>query len=74
MATQIYTTADVAARRGCHPVSVIRAAQALGLTRTGRDWIFTGEQAEKLAATVRDAAGNPNFQPKPKKKSRKKTR
>jgi hypothetical protein len=74
METQIYTTADVAAKRGCHPVSVIRAAQALGLTRTGRDWIFTADQAEKVLAKVRDAAGNPNFQPKPKKKTTKKTR
>ena len=74
MNTQIFTTADVAAKRGCHPVSVIRAAQSLGFGKAGRDWIFTAEQAEKLLGVIRDASGNPNFKPKPKKKSRKKTR
>jgi hypothetical protein len=74
MNAQIYTTADVAAKRGCHPVSVIRAAQSLGFAKAGRDWIFTAAQAEKLLGVIRDASGNPNFQPKPKKKSRKKTR
>ena len=73
MATQIFTTADVAARRGCHTVSVIRAAQALGLSRTGRDWIFTAEQAETIAGMVRDGVGNPNFGRKQKKKATMKT-
>ena len=74
METQIYTTADVAAKRGCHTVSVIRAAQSLGFAKAGRDWIFTSEQTEKLLGVIRDASGNPNFQPKPKKKTAKKTR
>lgn len=73
MDTQIYTTADVAARRGCHPVSVIRAAQSLGYSRSGRDWIFTAGQVEKLLKTIRDGVGNPNFGLPKKKKNAKKT-
>ena len=74
MRTQIFTTADVAARRGCHPVSVVRAAQSLGYSKSGRDWIFTTRQVEKLLKTIRDDAGNPNFGRKTNGKKAKKTR
>lgn len=74
MDTTLLTTADVARARGCHPISVIRAAVALGLTRTGRDWIFSAEQAEAIAARVRDESGNPNFVRKPAPKKRAKHR
>lgn len=64
MATQekkLTTTTEIAAAKGCNPVTVIRAAQRLGYERTGRDWIFTPEQAAKILDMAGTERGNPNF-------------
>lgn len=75
MATQekkLLTTTDLATAKGCDPVTVIRAAQRLGYERTGRDWIFTPEQAAKILDMAGTERGNPNFGKKiPAKKTAK---
>jgi hypothetical protein len=78
MTTKIFTTADVAASRSCHPATVARIAKARQIgTRAGRDWIFTADQVEQLKNLIHDGIGNPNFGRKKlaaEKSRRKKTR
>jgi hypothetical protein len=75
MSTILFTTADVARSRGCHPSSVARVASSSGIGRkAGRDWIFTAEEAAALEKLIRDEAGNPNFGKKSAAKNPRKRR
>lgn len=57
-----FTTADVAAKRGCSSSTVRRAAAAHGIgLKVGRDWIFGQSDVDQLCAVIRDEPGNPEF-------------
>ena len=58
----IYTTSDVAARRGCDPATVRRVAARLGIgAKHGRDWSFSRADLDRLLIEIRESSGNPDF-------------
>jgi DNA-binding MurR/RpiR family transcriptional regulator len=57
-----YSTADVAAKIGCHRNTVMRfCREKLGIPKQGRDYRLTAQQAAALKKSIRTSAGNPNF-------------
>lgn len=56
----LYTVADIAAKRGCNKATVTRRAAALSLgSRIGNVLVFTPAEMKRIIEAIQDRPGNP---------------
>ncbi len=72
--TEYNTTVSISKQIGCSPDTVGRIARANEIgTQLGGVWIFTSDEADKLAGMIRESPGRPAIEkPKPAVKRGKK--
>lgn len=63
-----FTLRDLMAATGKRTTTLSRVCVRLGLSRDGRDWVLSRDQAELVIRALHERPGNPNFGPSKKAK------